>query len=150
MLHDPVVENASRNLLLDMSGNRKRKTGDEIDVYEEYFQNERIYKDWDDLSWMGEGSNSGLGEPSQPVTRQQPNNMLLVAGGPSQPVTGQNSNSVYQGDMVWGGQPSDPSIGHVSNNPYQSDAFWGIQPSNYDMNLNYYPESSNVYHLDDF
>ncbi|PWA83004.1 transposase, MuDR, MULE transposase domain protein [Artemisia annua] len=114
VLQDSVIEHASRNVLLDMSGNRKRKTGTEreviveptADVFEEYFQNGRIYKDWDELSWMGEASNPGIGETSQPVIKPP-------------------SNNNYQGDMLWvGGEQSHPSIGQPSNNLYQGDLFW--------------------------
>lgn len=131
VLQEPVIEQPSRTVLLDMSRNRKRKTGTEreviveqtTDVYEDYFQNGRIYQDWDELSWMGEASNNVIGQPS---------------------------NNLYQGDLFWGVQPSYPSIGQTSNNLYQGDALWGGQPSNTAINLNSYPESSNAYHLDDF
>ena len=82
------------------SGTRKRKSNNDKQqkvevnhqVDEEYFQNGRIYQEWDDLSWG-----------------YQP------------------SNWQWDGDLVWGGETSNSGF-----------------------NVNYNPESSNQYHLDDF
>lgn len=37
-----------------------------------------------------------------------------------------------------------------SNWQWEGNLVWGGETSNYDLNLNYNPESSNAYHLDDF
>lgn len=82
------------------SGTHKRKSNSDKQqtvevnhqVDEEYFQNGRIYQEWDDLSW------------DVPP-----------------------SNWQWDDNLVWGGETSHSGF-----------------------NLNYNPESSNNYHLDDF
>ncbi|PWA81460.1 transposase, MuDR, MULE transposase domain protein [Artemisia annua] len=76
-------------------------------VDEEYFQNGRIYHEWDDLSW-------GV----------------------------QPSNWQWEGDLACNGEPS--------NRQWEGDSEWGAAPTYSAFNLNYNPESSNAYHLDDF
>ena len=76
-------------------------------VDEEYFQNGRIYQEWDDLSW-------GV----------QPSNWQL------------------EGNLDWSGE--------ASNMQTDGDFTLGGGQTQSGFNLNYYPELSNVYHLDDF
>ncbi|PWA71871.1 transposase, MuDR, MULE transposase domain protein [Artemisia annua] len=93
------------------SGKGKEVMQENVDlnhlVDEEYFQNGRIYQEWDDLSW-------GV----------------------------QPSNWQWEGDLACNGEPS--------NRQWEGDSEWGAAPTYSGFNLNYNPESSNAYHLDDF
>ena len=156
--------------------NRKRKSNseeqmnvaDNNDVDDEYFQNGRIYQDWDEVCWIGEPSNVNsdgdvmLGDNQVWGSANIQSNHLSSADYHTG-LMGEPSNRFGEGSLLWDGQAANSSVyiqSHPeSSNQYQSNwigdqstrlwdggMIWGGEASNSTIN----PIIPNVYHLDDF
>lgn len=117
--------------LTEENQNRKRKSEspnhliveNNTDVYEEYFQNGRIYQDWEDLCWTGEPSNTNLDDD------------LVGRGDLIRDGNNHNSNQLssthYQTSLIsessnrlWGGEAGTMWGGYnVNYNPVPSSHF---------------------------